>query len=187
MSADSLNTSSQSDTVELPVWTVHGVNWQIDIPLDEFNAQFPPEMQGLEAATKAVAIFKGKGPADAVIKMDEGEDKPFLGPTMLVHLKDTDPTKGFIPFTHVILANDGFYKDSMEMAEVLKKQLEAIAEEEKKNPAFQKQIEEQAKLFDAFKEVVKEQAKKKSKKKSKKKAPKAGSNKKNLDKPPYLT
>jgi hypothetical protein len=132
MSADTINQNIAS--TELPVWTIHGANWQVDIPLNEYNAQCEPEMQAMEAASKAIMVFKGKCPEDGLmIRLDEGEETPFIGPTMIAHLKDTDPTKGFIPFTHMILANEGFYGEADKMKALFEMQIEAIKQDQIKN------------------------------------------------------
>jgi hypothetical protein len=136
MSADVINATTDA-TRQLPVWTIHGVNWQVDVPLNEYNAQFPTEAQADEAATIAVAVLKGKR-TDLQLKLDEGEDKPFLGTTMIAHLKGTDPNKGLLPLTHLILANDGYYKEAMEMFIAFNKQMKEI------HDAFEKEQQQNA-------------------------------------------
>lgn len=132
---------------ELPVWTVHGMNWHVDVPMTEYNASFEKETQAYEAASMALMIFKGSEHArqDIFIVMSEGETVPFLGTTMIVHLKGTDPSKGFFPFTHVILANQGFYNESRKMEALLNADLEAIKQDQIKNEDAQRKIDEQIK------------------------------------------
>lgn len=115
-------------TEELPIYVIHGANWQVEVPIDEFNSQFEPEVQAMEAATQAIEAFKGIN-ENIFLKLDEGEEKPFIGPTLLAYLKGENATKGMIVFTHVILGNAGFYGDSVEMAGVLKIEWKAIEEE----------------------------------------------------------
>lgn len=132
MSADTINQNIAS--TELPVWTVHGTNWEVDIPTSEYNAQFDLETQAYEAASKALMVFKGKCPEDGLlIRLDEGETVPYLGPTMIVHLKDTDPSLGVIPFTHMVLANEGFYDEANKMKALFEMQIEAIKQDQIKN------------------------------------------------------
>lgn len=134
---------------ELPVWTVHGVNWHIDIPLDEMNAQFDQETQAYEAASMALMVFKGSPYArqDTFLVMDEeGEGVfPLLSTTMIVHLKGTDPNKGFVPFTYIVLANQGFYNESRKMEALLHQDLEAIKQDQIKNENARKALDEELK------------------------------------------
>lgn len=136
MSADAINQQA-----ELPVWVIHGVNWHCEVGLDESNAQFEPEMQAYEAATQALMVFKGKSNKFFLV-VTEGEEVPYLGPTMIAHLKGTDPHKGFLPLTHVVLANGGFYKESREMEVTLNKELEAIKQDQIKNEDAQRRLDE---------------------------------------------
>lgn len=124
MSADNIN----ADTLQLPVWTVNGPNWHIHIELDEMNAQFDAETQAMEAASKAILVLKGKDDTRS-LTIDNGEDKAFLGPVLIVHLKDTDPMQGQTPFTHEAFANQGFYKESAAMEKVLNEKRAAIAQD----------------------------------------------------------
>lgn len=130
---------------ELPVWVVHGMNWHVDVPLDEYNASFDKETQAYEAASIAMWVFKGNEKEGVFLVMEEGETIPYLGTTMIVHLKGTDPTKGFFPFTHVILANQGFYNESRKMEVLLNADLEALKQDQIKNEEAQRKIDEQIK------------------------------------------
>lgn len=134
-------------TKELPVWSVHGMNWHVDVPMDEYNASFDNETQAYEAASIALMVFRGSEHAqkDIFIVMSEGESIPYLGTTMIVHLKGTEPVKGFFPFTHVILANQGFYNESRKMEALLNADLEAIKQDQIKNEDAQRKIDEQIK------------------------------------------
>ena len=139
MSADIIN-----ETNQLPVWSVHGVNWHVDVPLDEFNAQFGVEDQAYEVASKALWAFKGNDNGIFIV-LDEGESVPFLSSTMIVHIKGTDPNKGVFPFTHIVLANQGFYNESRKMEVLLNQDLEAIKQDQIKNEEAQRKIDEQIK------------------------------------------
>jgi hypothetical protein len=170
MSADEINQSIK----ELPVWTVHGPNWDIDVPLDEFNTQFDPEDQAYEAATRAIAALKGFNPLELTINLAKGESETFLGTTMIVHLKDADPMSGFVPLTHVVLANDGFYKESILMEQKFQEQIDILKaqEEEKKKRAAD--LDKEIKNFEKFKQEMKEKApKQKGKTKKSIKPPKS--------------
>ena len=139
MSADVINEAAQ-----LPVWSVHGVNWHVDVPLTEYNAQFSIEDQAYEAASMALWAFKGNDNGIFIV-LDEGESIPFLSSTMIVHIKGTDPSKGFFPFTHIVLANQGFYNESRKMEILLNQDLEAIKQDQIKNEDAQHRIAEQIK------------------------------------------
>lgn len=169
MSADTINA-----TIQLPIWTIHGVNWQIDIPISEYNAQFSPEMQADEAATIAISVLKGKCKDQTLtIKLDSGEETPFLGTTLIAHVKDTDPNKGFLPLTHMILANDGYYKEAVEMWQVFQKQMQGLYGDYLKEEASEKQratVADQLKNFDKLKTEVNKKPKEKAKKKQSKKS-----------------
>lgn len=111
---------------EPPVWVVHGVNWRVEVPMNAYNAEFDDETQAYEAASAALLTFKGHQDArkDIFMVMSEGHDVPLLGTTMIVHKRNTDPSRGFFPFTHVILANQGFYRESVSMHALLHADLE---------------------------------------------------------------
>jgi hypothetical protein len=128
MSADAVN-QNNTLTEQLPVWTIHGSNWQVDVPLTEFNAQFDMETQAMEAATQAMMAYKNLN-AKLQIKLDDGETIPYLGPTMIAHLQGTDPTQGLVPFTHMVLANEGFYKEAYAMRLLFEQQIEAIKQDQ---------------------------------------------------------
>jgi len=125
---------------ELPVWIIHGVNWHAVVPLDEYNASFDIETQAYEAASQAIWAFKGNDNGIFLV-VDEGEFVPLLSTTMIAHLKGTDPDKGLVPYTHIVLANQGFYDESRRMEVLFQKDLEIVrqkieaklAEQRKKN------------------------------------------------------
>lgn len=137
MSADVIN-----DNYEPVIWTVHGVNWSVNIPLDEYNTSFDEETQMFEAASIATYVFKGED-RGVFLTLDEGEEEPLLGPTMIVHLRRKDPAKyGKILFTHEVLANCGFYNDSKQMAKVLQDSLEEMEANSLKDKEIDKNINE---------------------------------------------
>ena len=93
-----------------------------------------------------MALWAFKGNDNGIfIVLDEGESVPFLSSTMIVHLKGTDPSKGFFPFTHIVLANQGFYNESRKMEILLNQDLEAIKQDQIKNEDAQHRIAEQIK------------------------------------------
>lgn len=139
MSADVINAKD-----ELPVWSIHGVNWSVDIPLDEDTASLDRDTQAYEAASKALWAFKGNDNGFYIV-MDEGETIPLLSSTMIVHLKGTDPNKGIMPFTHIVLANQGFYNESRKMEQLLNADLEAIKQDQIKNEDAQRKLIDQIK------------------------------------------
>lgn len=139
MSADVLNDNSEPE-----VWSVHGINWSLDVPLDKYNSEFDAKTQAYEAASIAVYVFRGE-PRDLFITLDEGETEPLLGPTMIVFKRGTDPNNGYIPFTHEILANCGFYPESIQMEKVLNESILELEAEQTKNQELKKQIAYQVK------------------------------------------
>lgn len=120
-------------------WVVHGANFHCEVPMDEYNAQFDKETQAYEAASQALMAFKGLKD-NLFIVMDNNDDLPALGSTMIVHLRDEPADKGFFPFTHIILANEGFHKEADEMEKYLKKRLE---EERSRQDAEEKSIKKE--------------------------------------------
>jgi hypothetical protein len=145
---------------QLPVYTVRGANWKINIPIDEFNVQFSADMQILEAATRAIEACKGLN--DFFIDLDEGEEKPFIGPMLMVYLKDKSPEEGALVFTHNALADAGLYKESKAAIESLRKHIGAMTQEyskhfEKKDGLLARQLAE----FDAMVNKFKKPAAKK--------------------------
>ncbi len=137
MSADTIN-----DIGEPPVWTVNGVNWHLDVPLDAYNASFDEETQAYEAASVALYVFNGED-RGLFIVMDEGEQDTLLGPTMIVYKRGTNPLKGYTPFTHEILANCGNYEDSRRMEAQLNLDLQEIEVNEVENEHAKSKIREQ--------------------------------------------
>jgi hypothetical protein len=172
MSADNMNA-----TDELPVYIVHGSNWECEVPLNEYNAQFDADTQAMEAATQAIAAFKGKENG-IFIKLDKDEKEPFIGTALIVHLKGEEPTRGRMPYTHMALANDGFYKDATIMYVKLMEQMQMLAAEELKQQINAIALQEQLKNFDKLNKAINKVKTKKGQKPNKK-----GKNK-GLDKPP---
>lgn len=108
-----------NDMIQLPVYSVHGVNWVANVAMTKYDIQFPPAIQMLEAAARAIEVWKGvkvKGeyfnPHNIIIQIDEGEKEPILGPAILVHIKDNPEIRDIIP-SHIVLADCGFYADSV--------------------------------------------------------------------------
>jgi len=155
---------------ELPCFVVTSANWTAEIFLDEYNAQFPLENQIFEAATRAVETFQNKR-NDFEIKLnpDSVGEKPLLGTTLLVHLKNTDPEKAAVVLTHICLADFGNYEDSKSCEKIFKLQLEELKKQQEENERLKKELEE----FDAFKEQVLEKQKKEVKKTKKTKKKKS--------------
>lgn len=152
MSADVIHAQK-----EPPVWIVHGVNFHVDVPLDEMNAQFDTETQVYEAASQALMVFKGKHESLFIV-MDEGEEIPYLGTTLICHLKGTRPEKGVFPFTHIVLANQGFYEESRRMEQALNAEIEAEKEtqikEERERLEVRAQINNLKKDIKAVKDIL---------------------------------
>lgn len=165
----SIGTEVAEGLNEVPVFVVRGANWTCTVPLDEYNTQFSPLEQAQEAASRAIEAFKGQDYHKLVINLDEGEEEPFLSVTLWAHLKDTDPDKGFLLFSHELFANGGFYKEALAAETELTKHIKQIAAEQKKSQENYARVQEQIKNFEKFQA---EMAAKPAKKSAKKIAPK---------------
>jgi hypothetical protein len=121
--------SATSD--ELPVYLVAGANWDCEIQMDPDDAECTRDVQIVEAATKAVEVFKGIIDNDT-FKITDDQESPYLGATLFVQLKGTNPDKGVFVFSHIALANGGFYKDSFDAYNIVAEEarkLDQLAEE----------------------------------------------------------
>lgn len=142
---NSLSIAIAENLKEPPVWVVKGVNWHIDVPMNEVNAELEEEHQVYEAASVALMVFKGHDRGIYIV-MDEGETAPLLDTTMLVYRRGTDPAKkGFLPFTHEILANQGFYKESVQMLAQLETELEEVKQGQERHEDSLARVEHQIK------------------------------------------
>ncbi len=132
----------------LPVYIVTGANFIVEIALDEYNARFSKEDQILEAATRAIEVCKQmREDAHIVMNPESRDEKPFLGTTVLVHLKDTNPDAAAVVLTHICMGNTGLYKDAMVMEAELNKQIEIMQKREAQREAENKIREEKMKLI----------------------------------------
>lgn len=149
------------EPLQLPVYIVTGVNWTMEVPMDEYNAQFDVESQVAEAATRAVEVFmRIRNDLTLVMNPDcrDENSKPGMGTSLLVHLKDTNPDNAIIVFSHVCLGNSGFYKHAKDMKDKLDEQMAQMKKREKEREAAkQKEIAE-------FEGLAKEIKKNKSRK-----------------------
>ena len=108
---------------EFPSLIVTGANWTCTVPLDAKNAEHDAAAQALEAATRAVEVFKGLRHEPSIQMMpDYRNEKAALGTILIVHIKGGDPAKYTLVYSHVCLANAGYYADSIKMHEILKEQ-----------------------------------------------------------------
>ena len=152
------------------VWTVHGVNFEAEVKLNDMNAGLSLDMQAQEAATQVIAAYKGRKNG-IVIQLDAGETEATIGTTMIAHLKGTAPQEGFVPITHVLLANDGYYEDSRAMSRVFMLQMAAMREEQmKQETAMRKRVSE-LKNFEKLQKQLAKKPHKKGKKKGIDKSP----------------
>ena len=115
-------------------WIIIGANWRAEIECDDYNLQFEPVRIAEEMATKAVESFKGQENGIHLV-LEQGNDILELGGIVLAHEKDENPDKGFILFVAELLANAGYYKESVDVAEktakVLKEETEKKSKEKK--------------------------------------------------------
>lgn len=153
--------------LELPVYVVTGSNFTIEIPMDEYNAQFDTEDQCLEAATRAIEVFKRqRDDFHIVMNADCRDQSPSVGATLLVHLKGTDPEQASVVFTHTCLGNTGYYNDSIVMEAELNRQIAILKAQHEEREKAEKKLAEDLKMFDSLKKDM--GAKKKSTKKPRK-------------------
>lgn len=134
MSADVINEQEEST-----VYTVHGVNWHLDVPLDEYNMQFDRETQIYEAASIAMYVFKGED-RGLFIVMDDGEEDPLIASTMIVNLRGRPAKECEVINTYVVFANCGYYGDSVISQKQLEQDKKDIVLEEIENERIRKQI-----------------------------------------------
>ena len=145
---------------QLPVWIVRGPNWMAKVPLDEYNAQFDISEQLYEAASQAIETQRGFIPTLASrieISLDEGEETFFLSPVLNCFPIDGSIAESIMIMTHVALANNGQYKESIKMAEILKKEIKKFKAEALENG------QKLANDFTDFEKLVEEMNKKKNK------------------------
>jgi hypothetical protein len=159
---------------EPPVYTVRGSNWEVNVPTDEYNMQFSVPEQMMEVATRAMEAFKGIR-TDFILKMDEGQETPHLGPILCVWPKDDKQACDNPHFilAHICLGNCGQYKDAAE--------IKFVWEKENKGRATPKAILDQINNFDELRKEIEKKSEEKSQKKS---PPKRKRGKKDIDNPP---
>ncbi len=129
---------------QLPIYIVSGINWGVEIQLDEDDSELAPPEQALEAAAKAMEVFFGirEWHKDAeeegdlirheVLQITDNEE-PTTGAFLAVCLKGEEPEKNtlFIP-AHIALADAGFYNESLEIQFIIESEMAALDKEEKK-------------------------------------------------------
>ena len=119
------------DEKQEKIFIVQGTNWVCEVPLEMFNWQFPFLMQCEEAATRAIEQIQGID-LKLILKLEAGENIPELGGAVHIHLKDGDEQKGILLMVHELLANGGFYKDSLNVQIKTEKALREITEAQSK-------------------------------------------------------
>lgn len=162
----------QDEPLELPVFVVNGSNWSAEVELDEHNSQFDAEAQCMESSTRVIeALYGDRDDVNILMKKGCEEEKPRLETTMSIYIKGYDKKDSAIVFTHICMANNGYYKDSIEMEKLLESQVEEISKKQKKGA----DEAEQTRLL--FEEIKKRNEKKN--KKNKKVPPTEGDNQNN--------
>lgn len=151
---------------QIPVYIITAPNWTMEVALDEYNAQFSKEDQLLEAATRAVEVFKMmREDCRIVMNPDSRDENPQLGTTILVHLKGTNPDAAANILTHVCMGNTGLYKDAAVMEAAFTKQ---VAEMRQKQQEREKQAQRQAQEAQDLDQMKTEILRKKPSKRKKK-------------------
>jgi hypothetical protein len=156
---------------ELPIYIITSSNWTMEVTVDEYNAQFDVHTQILESATRAIEFFKGRrGDVKLIMNPDSRNEEAFLGTTVLVHLKNTNPDDSAVVFTHVCLANMGLYTESSHVNELLEKQITEITEKQVEEERKKNELKKSLKNFSLLKkEIELKQKENKSPKRKKKK------------------
>lgn len=114
---------------QLPVFVVEGSNWKCEVGLDEDDILFDISEQVVEAATKAIEVFKGVSECSS-FQVTNNEDSPYVGITLLVYPKDSNSDKeGKFVYSYIIFANAGFYIDSIISLKALAKEAERLKHE----------------------------------------------------------
>jgi len=136
-----MNNSTIDDTAQKEIYIVQGNNWASEVELNEFNLQFDLETKYDEAATKVIERLKGFDNG-LEINLFEGTE-PELGGTVLVYLKNKDPEDGKYLMVYELLANAGFYKESVNVfilteAALLQEELEKKLIEKLQNEKIKK-------------------------------------------------
>lgn len=152
----------------LPVFIVTGVNFTVEVKLDEYNAGFDLMHQQYEAATRAIEMLKNAREDDSchvTMNPDSRGENPKAGVTVLVHEKGTDPEKALPIPTYLCFANFGAYDEANTRQDEFNKK---FAEKKKQIEAAEKQRLKDAADLDlmtdrAPKKVVKKDTKKKKK------------------------
>jgi len=153
-----------------PIYVITAANFYCEVKLDEYNFQFSVEAQVLEACSWVLERFKNIGHPELELIMfsDCRDQSPSFGSTLLVSVKGEDPNKAAVIFSHVVLANIGFYNESPKMEAILHQQLERIEGEQKKVEAQQAQNVKDMQFLDTLKkEITKPKGAKGKTKKSK--------------------
>lgn len=156
---------------ELPVYIITSANWTMEVPMDEYNAQFDTHTQVMESATRAIEFFKGhREDVQLIMNPDSTDEEAFLGTTVLVHPKGTNPDDSAVVFTHVCLANMGLYKESFDVSELLEKQIAEITAKQAEEERKKNELIDSLKNFDSLKkEMEAKQKENKTPKRKKKK------------------
>jgi hypothetical protein len=95
-------------------WIIQGTNWTCQNSPNEYNQQFSSIRIAEEMATQAIEQFYGQE-KHLTIKLDDGAEMPELGGVILIYLMGSNPDDGFLLFVHELLANAGYYKDSIKV------------------------------------------------------------------------
>lgn len=145
--------SEVQEPPSLPVFIVTGVNFTVEVKLDEMNAELDFMHQQFEAASRAIETLKNVREDDScriMMNPDSRGENPKAGPTVLVHLKDSDPEKALPIPTYLCFANIGLYPE----ANVHKIDFDKRLAEQKKllanNKKLADQHEAELKAFDQF-------------------------------------
>ncbi len=140
------------ESPQLQVFILTNPNWTMEVALDEYNAQFGPEEQAYEAASRAVEVFmRARNDYKIVMNPDSRDEKPQLATTILAHLKGTDPGNATVVFTYICLMDCGYPKQAEEMENELKAQIALMKKKELEQAEQEKKLQEDLAMFDDLK------------------------------------
>ena len=157
------------ESPSLPVFIVTGVNFTVEVRLDEYNAGFDLMHQQYEAATRAIETLKNAREDDScriIMNPDSRGENPKAGVTVLVHAKGSNPDNALPIPTYLCFANTGLYheanKQKLDFDKRFEEQKKALEAQENQKQKLANDL----KAFDKLQRDLAKPAKKSSKKKS---------------------
>jgi len=105
------------------IFVVVNSNWKCEISLDENGSQFRDERPFMEAAIRAVEVFKGiRSEPRLTLFPDCRGQKPTLATIMIVYEKSLEANNAALVYAHFCLEKIGLHKESTELRASLEPQ-----------------------------------------------------------------